>query len=95
MCINQGVNIFSLKYYIEYMFSVISIPLVVMETKVSTFVKWQFWKFIEGIRFNFVSVGTKLVWIILRKKVSRVGENFSPTRETFFLKVIYPTATTI
>ena len=36
-----------------------SIPLVVMETKVSALVIWLFGKFIEGIRLDFVLVSTK------------------------------------
>ena len=64
MCINKGVNIVSFLYYIEYMFHLLkhSIPL---ETKVPTLVIWLFWKFIEGIRLNFVLVSTKSIWALV------------------------------
>ena len=62
MCINQGVNIFSLQYFIEYMICLLlTYLLVVMETNVSTLVIWLFWKFIEGIRLNVVLVPTKFI----------------------------------
>ena len=70
---------FSLRYYLEYMSSFLltncnptSILLVVMETKVSTLVIWLFWKFIEGIRLNFVLLSTKLKWTFL----SMIGMHF-------------------
>ena len=71
-----------IQFFFFFFFFIKSIISVVMETKVSTLVKWVLGKSKEDIRLNFVLVSTKLIWTL----VNMIAKHFykHPHKQYFF-----------